>query len=113
MLLICLADADDVIVQCWCSRTPCQHMLAANPLDGLAHHRRRAEVDEAVGEIAHGRIRRNARRSIAAATLDAQQQLANGELFLLLCPSLGRHDACRAYGLFDGLQRAAFLLDAK
>ena len=88
-------------------------MLSADPLNGLAHHCRCAEIDETIAQFADGGIRGKPRGCVRAAALDAEQELRDVAAFLLLHSCRRRHLARRTDGLFDGLERTAFLLYAE
>ena len=91
----------------------CPALLAADPLDGFAHHGCRTHVDEDVAQFTDGRVAGDTGGCVGAAALDAEEELGGVEPLLGLHRSFRSHVSRRADRLLDGLERAAFLLNTE
>ena len=102
MTFIVFANFDDLVVNFRGSRPTGQHMFAADPFDGLAHDGRSAQIDQAVAQIADGRIGGYARGCVASAAFDSHEKFTHGEGLFLLLPRFGSHFPGGPDGFFDG-----------
>lgn len=103
VLLVLLANLNDLVVNLRGGSALCQHVLAADELDGLAHHGGSARIHQKIAELAHRRVGGDARGGVRTAALDAHEQLRDVAGNPLLPGSRRRHVPCGPHRLLDGL----------
>ena len=113
MLLVSFADFDDLVLDFLICSSLGKDMLAADPLDGLAHHGCSAHVDEDVAELADCRVACDAGSCVGTAALDAKEEFRGVEPFFRLHCRFRCHVSCGADCLLDCLECAALILNSE